>query len=51
MQENIDVLSKSAYTSIHHKASEQGASSTCLCVVTAAFASGGACVLVLWPWF
>lgn len=51
MQGNVDVLNESAYTSIHQKAFEQGASSACLCVVTATFAGGGACVLVLWQWF
>ena len=48
MQGNVDVLNESAYTSIPQKAFEQGASSACLCVVTATFAGGGACVLVLW---
>lgn len=36
-----------ACTSIHQKAFEQGASNVCLCGVAAAFAAGGACVLVL----
>lgn len=40
-----------ACTSIHQKAFEQGASNVYLCVVAAAFADGGACVLVLWRWF
>lgn len=45
MEGNVDGLSKSAYPSVHQKASERGACSACLCVVTAAFAGAVAMVL------
>lgn len=50
MQGDIDVLTESAYTGIYQKAFDQGAFYACLCVVMAAFAGGGAWVLVLWRW-
>lgn len=48
MQGDINVLTENAYIGVYQKAFDQGAFCACFCVVTAAFAGGGACVLVLW---
>lgn len=41
MQGNVDAFKKCFYVHVHPRASEQGASSACLCVLGASVAGGG----------